>query len=68
MGVEDHGGDESEHGGVVGEDADHSGPSFDLAVESLGGIRGLDLLPVHDRERGELPAPDQAGDAAENGR
>ena len=46
----EHGADESDQGGSVGEDADHVGAAADLAVEPFLGVVGPDLAPQFLRE------------------
>jgi hypothetical protein len=41
----EHGADEPDDGGAVGEEANHVGAAADLAVEPLVGIVGPDLAP-----------------------
>jgi hypothetical protein len=48
--VGEHGPDESNHVGLVGEDSDDSGSALDLFVDPLEGVRGPDLGPVGSRD------------------
>jgi hypothetical protein len=48
-----HGADEPDDAGAVGEDSDHVGAPADLAVEALVGVVGPDLSPDLLGERGE---------------
>src|SRR6478735_6699394 len=50
--VED-GADEADDAGLVGEDADDPGSSFDLSVDPLQRVGGPDLRPVAAGEGGE---------------
>jgi hypothetical protein len=49
----EHGADQPDQGGSVGEDADHVGAAADLAVEAFLGVVGPDLAPDLLRKRGE---------------
>ena len=51
--IGEHGTDESDCGGVVGEDADHVGAAFDLLVQPFERVVRPDLAPVFCRERRE---------------
>ena len=52
MDVGEDGSDETDHGGLVGEDADDAGAAFDLLVDPLDRVGGPDRRPVAAGERG----------------
>jgi hypothetical protein len=49
----EHGSDESDYGGAVGEDAHDPGSALDLLVDPFERVREGDLRSMRARERGE---------------
>jgi peroxiredoxin len=50
--LDQHGANQADDGGVVGEDPDDVGAAFDLLVDPLQGVGGGDLGPVASGEGG----------------